>query len=69
MVCAAQFCRGINTIAATATADQKLGACFRTFDLNGDGFVDPPEMQTGFTQLYSSMDASGDTHMDEMDIR
>jgi len=26
-------------------------------------------MQTGFTQLYSSMDASGDTHMDEMDIR
>ena len=33
--------------------------CFGAFDLNGDGFIDPPEMQTGFTSLYRSMADSG----------
>jgi hypothetical protein len=38
-----------------------MRVCFGAFDLNGDGFIDPPEMQTGFTSLYTSMAESGGT--------
>jgi hypothetical protein len=55
----AQFVRGLSSIAPTATKEQRMRVCFGAFDLNGDGFIDPPEMQTGFTSLYRSMADSG----------
>merc|ERR1712023_392170 len=55
----AQFVRGLSSIAPTATKQERMRVCFGAFDLNGDGFIDPPEMQTGFTSLYTSMAESG----------
>ena len=64
----AQFVRGLSTISPNASKQQRMKVCFEAFDLNGDGFVDPPEMQAGFTSLYTSMDRMGDMHMDPQDI-
>ena len=55
----AQFVRGLSAIAPTATKQDRMRVCFGAFDLNGDGFIDPPEMQTTFTKLYKSMAESG----------
>lgn len=54
-----QFVRGLSSIAPNATKQERMRICFGAFDLNGDGFIDPPEMQTGFTSLYKSMADSG----------
>ena len=59
----AQFVRGLSAIAPTATKQERMRVCFGAFDLNGDGFIDPPEMQTTFTKLYKSMTESGGAHL------
>jgi hypothetical protein len=38
----AQFVRGLSAISPNATKQERMKVCFAAFDLNGDGFVDPP---------------------------